>query len=151
MPIKAPEARPLEITTINNYFSQIYSEKDLETFYTTLNDKFLSYKFPLEICLSSTFQFSNTLLGTLTFQQLDINGYPTYTGDVTKSSEGFFNIIYSTTLNFVTIENRWIFILTTEIEGVSDITINSVRTTSLNPTKVDYNEISRPTSGACPR
>jgi hypothetical protein len=39
--IKEPKA--LEITTINSYFSEIYSGKDLEDFYTLLRTKLTSY------------------------------------------------------------------------------------------------------------
>ena len=125
--------------TIDNYFKNIYSGKELETFYTTLNSKLLSYKFPLQICLSSNYG-EDTLLGTLKFEELDRNGYPTYIGDVDTSK-----ILYSTTLNFV--NDRWIFTLSPE-EG-EIITITSSLTNSLNPTKVDYEGISRPTAGAC--
>ena len=38
----------LQITTINNYFG-----KDFEGIVNKLNSQLLSYKFPLQICLSS--------------------------------------------------------------------------------------------------
>ena len=136
----------LEINTINKYFQKIYSEEEFAEFNKKLTNKLISYKFPLEICLSSTFESIGTLLGTLNFVELDINKYPTYIGDVTKTTEGSFGVIYSTTLNFDYNRNRWTFLLTYEQELV---TITSERTNSLNPIKVNYSGISRPTSGAC--
>lgn len=142
----------LQINTINDYFSKIYKE-EYEKFSEELKAKLLSYKFPLEICLSSDYQ-NGTLLGTLTFEELDINGYPTYTGDVVKSEEGgFSSITYSTRLIFVIERDpRWVFTLTQpKDEEALDIIISSSSTTSLDPTKVNYDEISTPTSGACRR
>ena len=145
-------AESLQINTIDSYFSKIYSEKELVEFKKKLSDKLLSYKFPSEICLSSSYQDTSTLLGTLTFEELDINDYPTYTGDVIKS-EGFgipLTITYSTRLIFDRV--RWVFTLTQpKDEEALDIIINSSTTTSLDPTKVDYSGISRPTAGACRR
>jgi hypothetical protein len=143
----------LKINTINDYFSKIYEKPELEKFSEELKAKLLSYKFPSEICLSSSYQDTSTLLGTLTFEELDIiNGYPTYSGDVVKS-EGFgipLIITYSTRLIFD--RDRWVFTLTQpKDEEALDIIISSERTTSLDPTKVDYSGISRPTAGACPR
>jgi hypothetical protein len=129
----------VQTDTIAKYFVRRYGEEGMEEFYKTLNVKLLSYKFPLQICLSSNYG-EDTLLGTLTFEELDRNGYPTYIGDVDTSK-----ILYSTTLNFV--NDRWIFTLSPE-EG-EIITITSSLTNSLNPTKVDYEGISRPTAGAC--
>ena len=129
----------VQTDTIAKYFVRRYGEEGMEEFYKTLNVKLLSYKFPLQICLSSNYG-EDTLLGTLKFEELDRNGYPTYIGDVDTS-----RILYSTVLNFV--NDRWIFTLSPE-EGVI-ITIISSLTTSLNPTKVDYEGISRPTAGAC--
>jgi hypothetical protein len=138
----------LEINTIDRYFSKIYSEKELAEFKKKLSAKLLSYKFPSEICLSSSYQDTSTLLGTLTFEELDNNGYPTYSGDVVKSEGLSLGSIYSTILIFD--RNRWVFTLTEPKEAL-DIIIGSERTTSLDPTKVDYDGISRPTAGACPR
>jgi hypothetical protein len=142
----------LEINTIDSYFSKIYSEKELAEFKKKLSAKLLSYKFPSEICLSSSYQDTSTLLGTLTFQELDVIGYPTYSGDVVKS-EGFgipLTITYSTRLIFD--RGRWVFTLTqANDEEALDIIIRSSLTTSLDPTKVDYSGISRPTAGACRR
>jgi len=138
----------LEINTIGKYFGKIYNEAELAEFNKRLIIKLLSYKFPMEICLSSIYQ-NFTLLGTLTFEELDLNGYPIYTGDVTKSTEGLIGITYYTTLNFDKVANRWVFALSRFKGEPAEITISSVRTTSLDPTKVDYSEISRPTSGAC--
>ena len=144
----------LQINTINDYFSKIYPEEnrevELKKFYEELKAKLLSYKYPLEICLSSDYLDTSTLLGTLTFQELDINGYPIYTGDVVKS-EGFgipLTITYSTILIFN--RGRWVFTLT-QPKGGDEIIISSSLTTSLDPTKVDYDGISTPTSGACRR
>ena len=141
----------LEINTIGNYFGKIYKE-GLEEFNKKLSDKLLSYKFPSEICLSSDYLDTSTLLGTLTFEELDVRGYPTYSGDVVKS-EGFgipLTITYSTRLIFD--KGRWVFTLTQpKDEEALDIIINSSTTTSLDPTKVDYSGISRPTAGACRR
>lgn len=142
----------LEINTIGKYFGKIYSEGELAEFDKKLRLKLLSYKFPLEICLSSSYQDTSTLLGTLTFEELDINGYPTYTGDVVKS-EGFgipLTTTYPTTLIFSLNRTRWAFILTNKETG-ERTEINSSSTTSLDPTKVNYNGISTPTSGACPK
>ena len=131
----------LETNTIDQYFKKIYKDVDLVAeFYKILGSKLLSYKYPLEICLSSTYEGDGTLLGTLTFLELDINGYPTYTGGVVDK----FDTTYETTLNFKS--NIWTFTLSTKD---TEITINSITTNSLNPTKVDYEGISRPTSGAC--
>jgi hypothetical protein len=142
----------LEINTINNYFSKIYERTELEKFSEELKAKLLSYKFPSEICLSSSYQDTSTLLGTLTFQELDVRGYPKYSGDVVKS-EGFgipLTNTYSTRLIFD--RSRWVFTLTQpKDEEALDIIINSSTTTSLDPTKVDYSGISRPTAGACRR
>ena len=129
----------VQTDTIAKYFVRRYGEEGMEEFYKTLNVKLLSYKFPLQICLSSNYG-EDTLLGTLTFEELDRNGYPTYIGDVDTSK-----ILYSTVLNFV--NDRWIFTLSPEEGRI--ITIISSLTTSLNPTKVDYEGISRPTAGAC--
>jgi hypothetical protein len=145
-------AESLQINTINDYFSKIYERTELEKFSEELKAKLLSYKFPSEICLSSSYQDTSTLLGTLTFQELDVRGYPTYSGDVVKS-EGFgipLTITYSTRLIFD--RDRWVFTLTQpKDEEALDIIINSSTTTSLDPTKVDYSGISRPTAGACRR
>jgi len=145
-------AESLQKDTINRYFSKILSEPEFAEFKKKLSAKLLSYKFPLEICLSSSYQDTSTLLGTLTFEELDINDYPTYSGDVVKS-EGFgipLTITYSTILIFY--RGRWIFTLTQpKDEEALDIIISSERTTSLDPTKVDYSGISRPTAGACRR
>jgi hypothetical protein len=142
----------LEINTINDYFSKIYERPELEKFSEELKAKLLSYKFPSEICLSSSYQDTSTLLGTLTFQELDVRGYPTYSGDVGKS-EGFgipLTITYSTRLIFDRV--RWVFTLTQpKDEEALDIIISSERTTSLDPTKVNYDGISTPTAGACRR
>jgi hypothetical protein len=129
----------VQTDTIAKYFVRKYGEEEMEEFYKTLNETLLFYKFPLQICLSSNFQ-EGTLLGTLKFEELDRNGYPTYIGDVDTS-----RILYSTVLNFV--NDRWIFTLSPEEGRI--ITIISSLTTSLNPTKVDYEGISRPTAGAC--
>ena len=134
--------------TIDNYFKKKY-EGEIGKIYQTLNSKLLSYKFPLEICLSSDYLDTSTLLGTLTFQELDINGYPIYTGDDVVKSEGvFLNTTYSTILIFD--RGRWVFTLT-QPKGGDEIIISSSLTTSLDPTKVYYDGISRPTSGACRR
>jgi hypothetical protein len=139
----------LEINTINDYFSKIYEKPELEKFSEELKAKLLSYKFPSEICLSSSYQDTSTLLGTLTFEELDIiNGYPTYSGDVVKSEGLSLGPTYSTILIFD--RDRWVFTLTQPKEAL-DIIIGSERTTSLDPTKVDYDGISRPTAGACRR
>jgi hypothetical protein len=141
-------AESLRINTIDSYFSKIYSEKELVEFKKKLSNKLLSYKFPSEICLSSSYQDTSTLLGTLTFEELDINDYPTYTGDVVKS-EGFgISLTYSTILIFG--EGSWQFTLTDKKSGET-IIIRSERTTSLDPTKVNYDGISTPTAGACRR
>jgi hypothetical protein len=140
----------LEINTINDYFSKIYEKPELEKFNEELKAKLLSYKFPSEICLSSDYLDTSTLLGTLTFQELDVRGYPIYTGDVVKSEGVFLNTTYSTILIFD--RGRWVFTLTQpKDEEALDIIISSSLTTSLDPTKVDYDGISRPTSGACRR
>jgi hypothetical protein len=142
-------AESLQINTIDSYFSKIYSEGELVEFKKKLSDKLLSYKFPSEICLSSSYQDTSTLLGTLTFEELDINDYPTYSGDVEKSTEGSFLIItYSTILIFG--GRSWQFTLTDKKSGET-IIIRSERTTSLDPTKVNYSGISTPTAGACRR
>jgi hypothetical protein len=138
----------LQINTINDYFSKIYERPELEKFSEELKAKLLSYKFPLEICLSSDYLDTSTLLGTLTFQELDVRGYPIYTGDVVKSEGDFLNTTYSTILIFD--RGRWVFTLT-QPKGGDEIIISSERTTSLDPTKVDYSGISRPTAGACRR
>jgi hypothetical protein len=39
----ATETNPLEITTINGYFSKIYEGKQLGDFYAALNDRLSSY------------------------------------------------------------------------------------------------------------
>ena len=115
----------LQINTIGKYFSKIYKE-EYEKFSEKLKAKLLSYKFPLEICLSSDYQ-NGTLLGTLTFEELDINGYPTYTGDVVKSEEGgFSSITYSTRLIFVIErEPRWVFTLTQPKDEEAFITLSA--------------------------
>jgi hypothetical protein len=136
----------LQINTIDRYFGEIYSEPEFEKFSEKLKAKLLSYKFPLEICLSSSYQDTSTLLGTLTFEELDNNGYPTYSGDVVKSEA--LTTTYPTILIFG--ERSWQFTLTDKKSGET-IIISSERTTSLDPTKVDYSGISRPTSGACRR
>jgi hypothetical protein len=87
-------------------------------------------------------------LGTLKFQELDVRGYPTYSGDVVKSEGLSLGPTYSTILIFD--RDRWVFTLTQPKEAL-DIIIGSERTTSLDPTKVDYDGISRPTAGACRR
>jgi hypothetical protein len=138
----------LEINTINDYFSKIYEKPELEKFSEELKAKLLSYKFPSEICLSSDYLDTSTLLGTLTFEELDVRGYPTYSGDVVKSEGVFLNTTYSTILIFN--RGRWVFTLT-QPKGGDEIIISSSLTTSLDPTKVDYDGISRPTSGACRR
>jgi len=146
----------LEINTINKYFSKTLSEPEFAEFNKQLRVKLSSYRYPVEICLSSSYQDTSTLLGTLTFEDLDANGYPTYSGDVEKSTEGSFLIItYSTRLNFVSEEGRftrWVFTLTDKSgETIITIIINSSTTISLDPTKVNYDGISRPTAGACRR
>lgn len=159
MPIKAPEIRPLEITTIDNYFSQIYSGKDLETFYTTLNDKLSSYtiQYPSAICISSPY-LDYIFLGTLNFLELDGDGYPVYTGNVVKSSQviDMDPITYSTLLSRIIDRGSsiWrILLISTEPVAIGqpseEIIFKSSPTASLNPTSVDYVGISRPTSGAC--
>lgn len=45
----AAETNPLEITTINGYFSQIYEGKELQEFYATLNNKLSSYTIQEEL------------------------------------------------------------------------------------------------------
>jgi hypothetical protein len=139
----------LEINTINDYFSKIYEKPELEKFNEELKAKLLSYKFPSEICLSSDYLDTSTLLGTLTFEELDVRGYPTYSGDVVKSEGVFLNTTYSTILIFN--RGRWVFTLTLTQPKRDEIIISSSLTTSLDPTKVDYDGISRPTSGACRR
>jgi hypothetical protein len=71
---------------------------------------------------------------------LDINGYPIYTGDVVDE----FDTTYVTILNF----NRSVWTFTLNAKN-TEITINSITTNNINPTKVDYVGISRPTAGAC--
>ena len=139
----------VQTDTIDNYFSKIYSKPELEKFNEELKAKLLSYKFPSEICLSSDYLDTSTLLGTLTFEELDVRGYPTYSGDVVKSEGVFLNTTYSTILIFN--RGRWVFTLTLTQPKRDEIIISSSLTTSLDPTKVDYDGISRPTSGACRR
>jgi len=159
MPIRAAETNPLEITTIDNYFSQIYSGKDLEDFYNSLNDKLSSYtiQYPSAICISSPY-LDYIFLGTLNFQELDRDGYPTYTGNVVKSSQviDMEPITYSTLLSHIIDRTSPIWrirLISTEPVAIGqpseEITFKSSPTTSLNPTSVDYIGISRPTSGAC--
>jgi hypothetical protein len=132
----------VDVTTIDKYFSQIYkNEGELQKFYNDLNNTLLSYKFPLKICLSSNY-VDGTLLGTLQFQELNINGYPKYIGDVVDE----FDTTYGTELNFNSKNHKWTFTLSTKN---TEITINSIATNNINPTKVDYEGISRPTAGAC--
>jgi len=139
----AAETNPLEITTINGYFSKIYEGKQLQEFYAALNDKLFSYKYPSEICLSSNFEDA-TLLGTLNFTYLDVNHYPMYFGDIERSAPGQAKLIYDGSLYYD--QGLWKITLSS---GFSIIEIPSSITTSLDPTKVNYEGISRPTSGAC--
>lgn len=137
----------LEINTIREYFGKKYNEEELQNFYKILQTKIYTYKgtsYPLEICLSSNYGDSS-LLGTLSFVELDRNGYPRYKGVVVQGKN---SLTYSTTLEFSNRDSRWIFTLTPE--GITiPMEISSLPTTSYDPTSVDYDEISRPTTGAC--
>lgn len=142
------EEKKLSITTIPSFFGK--EGINLEELYINIETKLLSYtsrEYPLAICLSSNFEGS-TLLGTLNFLELDIDGYPVYTGDVVRSDSGFFNITYSTELSHK-IDKDSIWLIRLGAENQNDITIKSVPTTSLNPTSVSYESIDRLTSGAC--
>jgi hypothetical protein len=142
------EEKKLLITTIPSFFGK--EGISLEELYINIEAKLLSYtnrEYPLAICLSSSFE-DGALLGTLNFLELDIDGYPVYTGDVVKSNSGFFNITYSTELSHkIDKDSNWLIRL--GAENQSDIKIKSVPTTSLNPTSVSYEGIDRLTSGAC--
>lgn len=137
----------LEITTIQEYFRKKYNEEELQNFYKILQTKIYTYKgisYPLEICLSSNYGDSS-LLGTLSFVELDRNGYPRYQGVVVQGKN---SLTYSTTLGFNDKDSRWIFTFTPEGVLIPMI-ISSLPTTSYDPTLVDYDGISRPTAGAC--
>jgi hypothetical protein len=140
------EEKKLTITTIPSFFGR--EGISLEELYINIEAKLLSYtnrEYPLAICLSSSFE-DGTLLGTLNFVELDINGYPLYTGNVVKP--GFINIIYSAQLSSSD-KNPRLWRISLKFGEQEDIIIQSVPTTSLNPTSVSYEGIDRLTSGAC--
>jgi hypothetical protein len=135
----------LTISTIPDYFNKNFNELS-----KVIESKLFSYtgrEYPLAICLSSDFE-DGTLLGTVNFLELDINGYPIYIGNVVKSTPGFINIIYSTQLSSSDKDPR-LWRIRLSFGEQEDIIIQSVPTTSLNPTSVEYDRISRPTPGAC--
>lgn len=133
-------AENLIITTLPDYFG-----RQIDEVHRSIRSKLTIYKrieYPLEICLSTEYS-EGTLLGTLTFLEIDSNGYPTYSGDVVSDKK--YN--YSAELVFIVkTPGSWRFVLT---KAEEKLTFDSLPTDSIDPTTVEYEGITAPTSGAC--
>lgn len=134
-------AENLIITTLSEYFKEGINQVS-----KLIQSKLNTYKgitYPLEICLSTEYN-EGTLLGTLTFVKLDENGYPTYSGVVSDKKDN-----YSAELVFnVKTTGNWAFKITPMDIGIG-VVFSSLPTDSIDPTLVEYDGISAPTSGAC--
>lgn len=132
----------LIITTLPEYFGI-----QIDEVHRSIRSKLNIYKridYPLEICLSTEYS-GGSILGTLTFVELDENGYPTYSGVVISDKKDN----YSVELVFILkTPGNWIFKITPMDIGIG-VEFGSLPTDSIDPTTVEYDGITAPTSGAC--